>query len=55
MAETTGKPTQSYRMTLKTYRRIRRCFKGERGETVASYFERLSQRLNKIWWLPLRK
>lgn len=31
------------RMRLTTYRRIRRQFPAERGETIQSYFERLSK------------
>lgn len=31
------------RMTLKTYKRLRRNFKAKRKESAASYFERLSK------------
>jgi hypothetical protein len=37
------KETKTYRMKLSSYRRIRRIFRGKRGETTASYFERLSR------------
>ena len=36
------------RMRLSTWRIIRKCFKAYRGETVANYFKRLSEHLNKL-------
>ena len=38
--------TNTFRMRLRTYRRIRQNFKAEREETVANYFDRLSKKLN---------
>jgi hypothetical protein len=35
--------TRTFRMKLKTYKNIRRIFPCVRGETTASYFERLSE------------
>jgi len=36
-----------YKMKLTTYKRIRRNFKAQRGETCAEYFERLSKFLDQ--------
>jgi len=37
--------TITLRMTLKTYKRLRRNFKAKRKESAASYFERLSKHI----------
>lgn len=37
--------TLTVKIRLATYKKLRRMFKAERGESVASYFERLAQEI----------
>jgi len=39
--------TKTYRIKLSTYKRLRRVFEAERGETTAHYFERLTKFLEQ--------